>query len=167
MTIRTRDQLNTLFADNAQRQINAERLRDFLESLGIGGTMYGTDETQSITTSWQTFAAYDASIDTRGVTEDTDAGTFTIGAGADGFYNVVFVATMDIPGNGQIELRFVKNGNPTPFRTGAIDVNANEPRQFVIVGSGELAETDTVAVQIRGSGTATATVNSAQLQIQR
>ena len=167
MTIRTRDQLDTLFAEGQFRTIISSNVRDFLDSLGVGGTMYGTDGSQGITTSWQVFTAYDGSIDTRGVNEDTGAGTFTIQAGADGFFSVVFACTLDIPGNGQIEFRFSKNGNATPFRTGAIDVDNGIPRQFIIVGNGSLVDGDVVAVQIRGSASATATVNSAQLQISR
>ena len=91
----------------------------------------------------------------------------TIGAGADGYYTVVFVCTLDIPGNGQLELRFRKNGAGTPFRTGAIDVAADEKRQFVVFGGGNLVAGDVVDVTIQGSGNATATVEGATFQIER
>lgn len=170
MTIKTKDQLYADFPDDALRDqpnaITATKIRDLIDSLGVGGILYGSG-TQAISTSVQAFTAYTDSNRSKGVSADDAAGTLTLQAGADGFYQVMFVVTMTIPGNGQVQLRLRKNGTNTPFKSGAIDIIANEQKQIVVAGSGDLIAGDVIDVSIQGSGTATATVDSCQFQIDR
>lgn len=167
MVVKTRSELEAGVPDNNTRAITPANIRDVIDSLGVGGVLFGNGLTQAITTSWAPFTAFDSTLNTRGVSADTGTGLFTLGAGADGFYHVSVCMTLDIPGNGWINLALSLNGGLTNFRTGEITVTANEAQQFVILGSGSLSAGDTVGVAIDGSGSATANVNSAQFAIDR
>jgi hypothetical protein len=165
MTIKTRAELEADFASGQFRGVTAEKIRNLIDSLGVGGVLYGTGE-QAITTAAAPITAYIGS-NANGVVADEELGTLTVPDGGDGFYQVVCVVSMTIPATGQIELRLRKNGNNTPFRTGAVNVVADEPFQLVLLGSGNLVAGDEVAVYIQGSGSVTATVDSVQFQIDR
>jgi len=163
MTIKTKDQLMTRLADNEERAIVAEDMRDLLDSVrAVGGTMYGSG-TQSVNTAWQPFAAFAQSIDTRGLTPDFVTGELIVGPGADGLYAVDAIVSLSFPGNGTLELALTKNGNITPFRAIA-SVATNKPVPFPIVGSGMLVEGDRIGLSIRGSGSATGSVESCQFR---
>lgn len=164
MTIRTADELQTDFADNQTRNITEENLRNLADSLiAVGGTMYASGETVSITTGWQPFAAFTASIDTKGLTEDLPNGQFTLSAGAGGVYAVD--ASLGIYSNfaGWIEIAITKNGALTPYRKKRT-LTAGGDGEFGIPASGDLADGDTVGLAIRGSGNADVTLTDGQFR---
>lgn len=170
MSIQTKDELLAQFPDNAiggqPNEITAEKIRSLIESLDVGATLYGAGD-QPITPSVQPFTAYDSATRSSGAVVNLNDGTITVGAGAAGYYAVVFVCTMTIAASGQIRLRLRKNGINTPFNTGAIDVENGKAQQFVLLGSGNLETGDVIDVAIQGNGSITADVESCQFQITR
>jgi len=167
MALRTLAQILSDLPDNQARQITPEILRDCFSSLvAVGGTLYSTDVTAPITTAWGAFAGYEASQDTKGLTPDLVNGQFTVGEGAGGLYAVDASVSIVAPANGRVEVALAKNGALTPYRA-IVDLAANQARQFVVQGSGDLAEGDTIALTWKGPGNATITVLSAQFRAVR
>ncbi len=164
MTIKTSAELAAVLADNEELNITPADLRDIVDSVtAIGGTLHGTDVTEDITAAWAPFAAFDSSIDTKGITEDLVAGTFTIGAGADGVYAVDASICVESPAAGRIDVSLTRNGVATPYRA-VIEVSANQTSQFVVQGTGNLAAGDEIGLAWKGSGSTTLTVPACQLR---
>lgn len=166
MTVKTEAELNTDFSDGF-RTITAAQLRDFVDSrFAVGGILYGQDNTQGVTTGVTEFASYDASLDTKGVNENLTTGEYTIQSGADGSYSMAFVAIIEAPGNGTIEFGLTKNGAILPFRCG-LDVIANTPTLFTILGGSSAVAGDTLGVKWQGSANVTITINDCQFRVVR
>ena len=169
MTIKTRDELNADFADGAIRgtasELTAAKIRDFIESLGVGGTMYASDVPLPVTGSWVPVATFTDSIDTHGITEDLVTGEFVIGAGADGVYGVSVAMGVFYPAgpSGWVEFAITKNGVLTPYRA-KTTLAAGEDVILSIVGSGNLAEDDRLGLKVRASGATTLTLTNGQLR---
>ena len=162
--ILTRAALLTALADNDSGAITEKILRDIVDSLiGIGGTMYAAEETIAITTSWAPFAFFTNSIDTKGLSEDLDAGHFTLGAGADGVYAVDTSLNVFSPFAGWVEIAITKNGALTPYRD-VQDITTDGRAKLSIPASGNLAAGDTIGLAIRGSGNANITMTSGQFR---
>jgi hypothetical protein len=154
-----------MFVDNQTRAITPASLRDLLESLvGVGGTLYGNDLTQAVTTAWGPFTAFNGAAGTKGLS--AAGGIVTVGSGADGLYSIDVVVSFSSPGAGALELALSKNGAITPFKA-KVDVLANKFSQFVITGVGELVEGNTFALAVKASGAATLTIYSAQMRAVR
>jgi len=167
MTIKTEAELLAILADNQTRSITPADLRDLLDSLSaVGGTMYGNGQDIDVTTTWQPFASFTNSIDTKGLTEDLTQGHFTLGTGADGVYAVD--ASLGIFSNfaGWVEIAITKNGNLTPYRKKR-SLTAGGDGEFGIPASGNLAAGDTVGLAIRGSAAGTITLVNGQYRVIR
>ncbi len=167
MTIRNETGLQELFADNSQREINAQMIRDFVKSvIGIGGTMYANDQTISITTNWEPVTVWTDSIDTKGLSEDLVTGTFTIATGADGVYAVDVSTGIFSAFAGWVEIALTKNGALTPYRKKRT-LTAGGDGEFGIPGTGNLAAGDNIGLAIRGSGNADIILTSGQYRAVR
>ena len=157
-TIKTRAQLEQDFADGQLRGIDAQKLRDFLASMGVGGTMFATEVPLDVTGAWAPLDIFTESIDSRGINEDLATGEFVIGAGADG----VFAVDVNLGVNyaagptGWIEIAITKNGALTPYHMKRT-LTAGGDESMGVLGSGNLAEGDRVGLAVRASGTATLT----------
>lgn len=167
MTIKTESELNTDFADNVNRDITEENLRDFAESvMAVGGTMYATNVSLDITANWAPITVFTDSIDTKGITEDLVNGVFTIGSGADGTYLVFAVLNIDSTFAGDISVALTKNGALTPYQsTYTVQTGIKVP--FIISGSGNVAAGDTLGLGVKGSGSATVTLVHGSLRASR
>ena len=167
MTVKTEDELNTDFADAQFRTISAQKLRDFVDSrFAVGGIMHGQDAAQNVTTGVTEYAPYDASSDTKGVTENLVTGEYTIDAGADGAYSMALVAVIEAPGPGTIEFGLTKNGTPLAFRC-SLPVLANTPTLYTIIGGTSAAVGDTLGVKWTASGNAPVTIHDTQFRVVR
>lgn len=167
MTIKTEAQIAADLADNQARAITPEKIRDFADSvIGIGGTMYATDVPLAITNAWAPITAFTNSIDTKGLTEDLLNGKFTVDAGAGGTYLVFGILNIDSAFAGDISVALTKNGALTPYVT-TYTVQAGVKVPFIISGTGDLAEGDTIGFGIKGSGNATVTLVHGSLRASR
>jgi len=163
MTIKTEDELLADFADGKLRGVDgvaAVSIRDFIDSLGVGGTLYGTSVdpddplnriNMNLVTGWQPFEWFTNSIDTKGLNEDLSQGHFTLGAGTDG--NIKVGATLGVTSDidGWVEIAITKNGALTPYRMRRT-LTAGGTGCFSVLGSGQAAAGDTVGLAIRPSG---------------
>lgn len=169
MTIKTEDELNLDFADAQFRTITAQKIRDLIDSrFAIGGVLHGQDTNQNVTTGVTNFTAYDASSDTKGVTENLVTGEYTIDSGGAGAYSLVLVAVIEASGAGDVEFGFHKNDNlnATPFRC-KLPILANTPTLFTITGGAAAAVGDRFGVKWTASANAPITVHDTQFRVVR
>jgi len=169
MTVKTEDELNTDFADAQFRTITAQKLRDFVDSrFAVGGVMHGQDNAQAVTTGVTNFAAYDASLDTKGVSDNLVTGEYTIDAGGDGSYSLVLVAIIEAPGAGDVEFGFHKNDNvnATPFRC-KLSILADTPTLYTITGGASAIAGDRFGVKWTASANAPIIIHDAQFRVVR
>ena len=167
MTIKTQDQINADLADNQTRSITPENIRDFADSvIGVGGTMYATDVTLDVTAAWEPITVFTNSIDTKGLTDDLVNGVFTVDAGADGTYLVFGILNIDSAFGGDISVALTKNGAITPYIT-TYTVQAGVKVPFIISGTGDLAEGDTIGFGVKASGSASVTLVHGSLRASR
>lgn len=166
MTIKTESALKGDFVTGF-RSITPDMVSDFVDSkFSIGGIMHCQDQTQVVTTSFETFGAFTTSSDTKGVTEDLDDGNYTIQAGADGAYAMTCNITLIPPGAGTVTVQLSKNGGLLPFRAEKQLANG-VPVTFTILGGTSVVETDTLGVAIKGSAGATLDITDAQFRVIR
>jgi len=164
MTIRTEDELKTAYSTAGFRQIDGSLHADSVDSrFAVGGTMYVNDVDIDVTTAWAPFIWFSASIDTKGLQEDLAQGHFTILAGADGTYAVDVALGIASNFAGWTEIAVTKNGALTPYKAKR-SLTAGGSGVTAIVASGNLAETDTFGLAIRGSGNATVQCESCQFR---
>jgi hypothetical protein len=164
MTIKTAAELLAAFADNQERAITEQDIRNLVDSMtAVGGVMYLAGESFGVTTSWQPFTAWTDSTDTKGIAEDFLDGTFTIEAGADGAYAIDVSIGVTAPGNGWIEFALAKNGTLTPFRMKQT-MAAGDDGSLSIHGGAAFVEGDTLAVAVRASGNATVVLSNGQFR---
>ena len=163
MAIKTADELLDEFADGKLRGVDgvtASANRDVIDSLGVGGTLFGTSNdpddpldriNMNMTSGWQVFSWFTNSIDTKGLTEDLSQGHFTLGTGTDG--NIKVGATLSVTSEiaGWIEIAVTKNGALTPYimRT---NLTENGTECFSVLGSGDAVAGDTIGLAVRPSG---------------
>jgi hypothetical protein len=160
-TIKTRAELEADFADGQFRTMTAQKIRNFLASLGVGGTMFALEVPLSITAAWEPVTIFTDSVDTRGINEDLVTGEFVAGAGADGVFAVDVAVGLNYMAGAPVSLDFAitKNGALTPYRMPR-DMSAGDSGSVSIVGSGNLVEGDRIGLAVKGSAIAamTATV---------
>ena len=162
MTIRTASYLSSALTPGVLHGITAEKIADLLDSLNaVAGVLHGTDITQAIKTSWAMFTAYEASIDTRGLTPSVAGGTFTVEPGAGGLWVVLASFSLQVPAAGTLEAMLTRNAAATPFATQQY-YSANQARQLLVLGLGPLADGDVIGLGIKGSGATTATIHGSQ-----
>ena len=167
MTIKSLSEIQAALADNQVRGITPQDLRDFANSvIGIAGTLYATNATVNVTNAWTPFAFFTNSIDTKGVTPDTDNGLFTLDAGAGGVYKVEASLCIDSAIDGEISIALVKNGALTPY-VSTYSVMAGKKLAFPLSGTGDLADGDTIGLGIKASGNATITLVHGSLIVTR
>ena len=155
MAIKSLTQVLTSFTNSGPRQITAEMLRDFANSvIGVAGTLYASDVSVAVTTAWAAIQ-FTNSIDTKGLTPELADGRFLIESG--GVYKVEASLCFDSAFNGEIQLALVKNGALTPYVT-TYSVIAGKKLALPLSGTGNLADGDTIGVAIKASGNATVTL---------
>lgn len=157
-TIKTRAELEADFADGQFRTITAQKIRDFIASLGIGGTMYASAVPFPVTGAWAQVDIFTNSVDTRGINEDLATGEFVIGAGADGVFAVDMNLGIyyDTGPSGWIELAITKNGAITPYRMKQT-ITADGDDSMGLLGSGNLVAGDRIGLAVRAAGSTTLT----------
>jgi len=143
------------------RATTVQTIRDGIYSKGVGGTMYVNDVDIDITPTWAPFIWFSNSIDTKGLQEDLTQGHFTVQAGAGGTFAVDVALGMASIFAGWVEIAVTKNGAITPYKAKR-SLTAGGSGVSAIVASGDLVETDTFGLAIRGSGTATIQCESCQ-----
>jgi hypothetical protein len=172
MTIKTRDELNAEFADGAIRgtssELTAEKIRDLIASLGVGGTMFANNQTLPLTGTWTPVTIFTNSIDSYGIADDLPAGEFVIGAGADGVFAIDVAIGISYPAGptGWLEFAITKNGAVTPYRMRRHLV-AGDEGSMSIVGSGNLAAGDRVGLSVDAAGNGSVDVTSIQYRALR
>jgi len=167
MAILTEAELAAALADNVERDITPEDIRNFVDSvIAIGGTMYATNVPLDITASWAPITVFTDSIDTKGLTEDFLTGEFTVGTGAGGTYLVFAVLNIDSAFSGDIDVVLTKNGALTPYIS-TYTVQAGIKVPFIISGTGDLVDGDTIGLGVKGSGAATVTLVHGSLRASR
>ena len=162
MAIKSLTQVLTDFTNSGPRQITAEMLRDFANSvIGVAGTLYASDVSVAVTTAWAAIQ-FTNSIDTKGLTPELADGRFLIESGAGGVYKVEASLCFDSASNGEIQLALVKNGALTPYVT-TYSVIAGKKLALPLSGTGNLADGDTIGVAIKASGNATPPLSTVTL----
>ena len=125
-----------------------------------------SDVPLAITAGWEPITAFTDSIDTKGLTEDLVNGVFTVDAGGDGTYLVFGILNIDSAFAGDISVALTKNGALTPYQT-TYTVQAGIKVPFIISGSGNLVEGDTIGFGVKGSGAASVTLVHGSLRASR
>ena len=168
MTIKTKDELDADFADGQFRTVTAANVRDFIDSLGVGGLMACAAEDVAVTTSWAPFSGFTNSRDTKGVTETLATGLFTIDAGGDGVYTVSAALGLFIPtGAGDVTIGISKNGAaPNDRYTQTVSLAAGVYTVVPVLAGDSLVEGDTVGLGWKASANTTVTVTG-QFRIKR
>ena len=166
MTVKTKSDLDADFADGQLRTVTAAKIRDFIDSIGVGGLMSCTAADVAVTTGWQPFSGFTDSIDTKGVTETLSAGLFTLGAGSDGVYTATGSMGLTLAvGSGIVTIGISKNG-AAPVYTKPVTVNAGEYVDVTVIGGGNFVEGDTIGIGWKATANATLTVTG-QFRIKR
>lgn len=170
-TIKTRADLQTLYADNTTREISPQDLRDGLVSwMGVYGGLVGNGNSQG-PTAGAILNVWDTVLPQRGVTGSLVTETLTIGAGAGGDYFVSLEAGVSYSGGGanpELTLELFVNGAPhsTPIRA-SIDMAQNLLYQAGFVGILPLVEGDALSVKLTATQSKTWTFASAQIVARR
>jgi hypothetical protein len=155
-TIKTRSELEADFADGQLRTITAQKIRDFIASLGVGGTMFATEVPFNVTTNWEPVTIFTNSIDTRGINEDLITGELVVGAGADGVFavDIALGAFLAAGMPGWLEIAVTKRSNDvdpptlTPYRMKRT-LSVNGDGSMSIVASGNLVAGDRIGLAAR------------------
>jgi hypothetical protein len=172
MTIKTRAELLAEFPDDALRgesnEITAEKIRDFIDSIGVGGTMFANDVSLDVTGVWTPVTIFTNSIDTRGISDDLVTGEFVIGAGADGVFAVDVVIGISYPAgpDGWVEFAITKNGALTPYRMRQ-SIVAGFEASAPLIGSGNVVAGDRLGLAVDAAGAASLTITAIQYRALR
>ena len=166
MTVKTKVELDADFADGQSRTITATKIRDFIDSIGVGGLMSCSAESVAVTTNWAAFSGFTDSIDTKGVTETLATGLFTLGAGADGIYTATASMGMTLAaGSGDVTIGISKNG-AAPTYTKTVTMNTGEYVDVTVIGGGSFVEGDTIGLGWKATANTNLTVTG-QFRIKR
>jgi hypothetical protein len=168
MTIKTRAELEADFADGQLRGITAEKIRNFIDSMGIGGTLYANDVPLDVTGVWTPVTIFTNSIDSRGITEDLVTGEFVIGVGADGVFAVDVVIGLSYPAGptGWVEFAITKNGTLTPYRMRQT-ITAGFEAPIPLIGSGDVEAGDRLGLAVDAAGAASLNITAIQYRVIR
>jgi hypothetical protein len=167
-TIKTRSELEADFADGQLRTITAQKIRNLIASLGVGGTMYANNVILPVTGTWEPVTIFTNSIDSRGIADDLPAGEFVIGAGADGVFAVDVAVGISYPVGpiGWMEFAITKNGALTPYRMRRTLTSGDEG-SLSIIGSGNVIAGDRLGLAVDAAGSANIDITSIQYRALR
>ena len=174
-TIRSRTELEDIFSDGKLRGVDGATLqdiRDLIASIGIAGTMYCTNVSFAVTSTWQPLAIFTDSIDNYGIQDDLPNGEFILKGGMTGSTTIKAKTAISVfyPSgpSGWAEVIMTKkpvggSAGLTPYFQ-RVNLDAGSYDLFSILGSGQLSRDDATGLAIRASGAATIEL-SGQFQV--
>jgi hypothetical protein len=153
-TIRDREDLESIFADGQLRGVTAQKVRDFIASLGVGGELFADAiDPVPVTTNWARITQMTGVRRSYGITPTLAQGLFTVDVGGKGIYTVdaVFLVKSTVPG--WVEIGVAK-GVTAPFTKMRREFVGGDTKLFVISSGNSFDVGETMGVAIQASGNA-------------
>lgn len=157
MAIKTLSELLALFPDNEEQLSVPEFIRDFIDSVKVGGTfgIKNNASSQTVDGTWEAIDNWNSVGNVNGWTVDAQNGQIVAGPGTDGFYRVWCGFTVSGPAQSSLFLQIFDGPDGTNQSGWEDQRDFNTGNTFGYVGCGggiDVVAGDKVGIGIKSEG---------------